>query len=338
MGTCLSESHQPQLEYQHVPPDYHFPDANNHLNHSISDEKQLAHNPNDDTEEISLEYDKLSWKIGTLVNNINGRKCKIINMRIENHKPAISDIIRVEFGDGNKKEYRRNQLHSTNNYSQNLRKLCPGCTIAIRIQIQHKSHWIPCYIKEWCYFNASRDRTNKKKFLITFDKNQHIKEQHICRYSHEIKCCKQLLKLRKNSNVFVFDADINQWCYGKIKCVIKAEDKGTKITKWLDLDVLLVCYRKNGNIYSKYVNQFSASVAVMDNSVHSEFLITDEEIQNENISLNRDVTDLKCIGKFMLKWSDENIYDHILFIIVDYIGYDYGIIMYIESQTYHLAI
>eukprot|EP01084_Bolivina_argentea_P216043 366998_1 len=289
---------------------------------AVSDDSKLL----DTITQNAHSPDKLSFTIGNKVivkQNKRIQYCIIKDVLLTRHHATFNDIIKVQYIDSEfMKTFYRYELHSDPIYLNNLHKLCPGCTI----DIQYKpNHWSSCYINNWGLLLNNKICTNKQLFSINGN--------NYSRYSYKIRCCPEFLKLQIGSNIFVFDVAVSMWCYGTISNIIRPIT-AHKNNKWLPLNIFQISYRKNGIMYSKYANQFSSCISLMDNSFHGQ-PISDECSKTTQSVLNS--TDLMYYKQLLHIVTEVTFSDDILSILIQYIGCWYGLIMYIESKIYPLA-
>eukprot|EP01084_Bolivina_argentea_P133446 235511_1 len=265
-------------------------------------------------------YDKFSWSVGT--NVMVPHNDKILSTIIKEIEmlddiPRLDDKITVVFLDGEEKQFKRYELKSSTNYIQNRHKLRPGCLI----EIQSKANqWKLCYINNWGLTRNNKICTNGGIFSVN--------GQNYDRWSHKLRCCSDLLKLEIGANIYIFDLDINKWCYGTIQYIFKSTNK--------DLDIYYVYYRKNGKIYSTYIHQFSAKIQLPN----PKYLIHNDDIKEKTIYFNE--TELiyykLLLQKFVRAVSDDVteilVNNDILSVLIEYVGFVNGLIMILELKTW----
>eukprot|EP01084_Bolivina_argentea_P100002 179659_1 len=231
-------------------------------------------------------------------------------------EPSFEDCIEVEFiNTGYIKIFNRYQLECNPLYLKNRDKLSPGCSI----EVEYKpGKWIASYIDNWALFPNNTRCTNMHIFSI--------QGTNYSRWSNKIRCCTDLLKLNKNSNVFVFDTEIELWCFGKIVDVIETANN-RNIYHQPQLDVFQVNYRKHGKTYLKYVHQMSASVALVNTSMYRDCILSTSKAALSH-------ADWIYYKLILQKFTEQTFNEEILAILIEYVGCLYGLVMYCENKTY----
>eukprot|EP01084_Bolivina_argentea_P099282 178469_1 len=280
---------------------------------------QKEYIPNDATSQ-ALIYDKLSWNIGTRI-LVNGTECTIQNItKLSKSSPQPShsnDIITLTLH-GKIQQFSRcdSILRSHPQYTQNRRKISRYCTV--ERYSTSKTKWIPFYINDYGNYIKHDTATNGQWFSVN-GKNYN-------RWHPKIRCYKPLLNLSKNSMVFTFDIEIMQWCYAKIVHIYKNKH----------LNVFKMYYMKNSKKYLKYTHQFSASIALIapqfqKDIFNSKTIDTDVDI---------DITHLKYYRLLLQGFSEKgpDLNKDVCSVLIDYVGFSYELMMYIESKTWSMAI
>ena len=188
-----------------------------------------------------------------MVNNV---ECIVVNINKYDPcsiDPHLRDIMFVQDGNG--------KIFKIDRYNPNIKshpkdiknrlKITRYCMIEKYLLKSNK--WVSCYISNPANLATGNDKvirlsTNGRDFDVDGEKRN--------LWDYNIRCHQSLLKLEKHSLIYIFDYDICQWCYGVIVDIFPQNK----------LNIFAINYEKYGTVYTKYLHEFSASIALINDT------------------------------------------------------------------------